>query len=120
MTDMGIELVGLTLQPEWAKLSNAPRIILVAMALHARDKPTKRIPAAVYFGGHKLLCLAYYGAVPNGPEDPDYGPRLRQIRYYVDLLEKAGAIQTYGRDRYQGNFQYRLTLGGPDGPPATP
>lgn len=107
---MGSRLVGMALQPCWATLPDAARVVLLAMANTARDTHTGDTPAGTYWAGHDYLAQVLTGH-PN-PTDAD---RYRVTRAFR-ALKTAGAIRELERARAGRQAVYQLTLDEPTQP----
>lgn len=110
---MGARLVGLALQPCWGHLPDAARVVLVAMALTARDTPSRGAPADTYWAGHDYLAMTLTGNVPDDHNRPTPAD-LYKITRAVRALKKAGAILEVEAARGGRQAVYRLTLGEPN------
>lgn len=68
----------------WSDLPAVPRLVLVVMALTARDNPTDDYDAAHYFGGAAFLQQKVWGRVDDSS--------ARQLKKAITVLVRAGAI----------------------------
>lgn len=101
---MGATLVAQAIA-HWSHVSDRAFRVLVKMALTAKDKPSKNVPAGLYFGGHDGLV----GALPLR-EGTTRESALRTVRRATDELEEVGAIRLTHAAISGGNAVYQLTL----------
>lgn len=104
---MGARLVSLALGPNWSELSPRARLVLVIMCQQSRDRDSDEGPAATFWGGHKAIAMALYGAYEAW--------QIREIRRDVAALVSLGAVQVENSARGRGQAIYRVT---PDNWPA--
>lgn len=96
------------------KLPGSSRLVLVAMAIHAFDKPRGDTPARVYWLGRRQLAIEVFGDMEYGVNS--YGRKA--VRLAIRDLSKRGLIRIYA-DQPGGVTAYAVLPGGgdPNGPP---
>jgi hypothetical protein len=86
----------------WPDLPAVPRLVLVTMALVARDNPTEEYDAAHYFGGPEFLQQKVWGRCD--------GSTARQLKKAITTLVRAGAITRRTRGAPGRRAEYDLVL----------
>jgi hypothetical protein len=82
---MGTKYARAALGIEPNKLANAPRLVLVAMALRVLDTDRGDVPRGVYFGGRNRL-LGDLATMPNRTS-------FRHLTAHLATLERLGLIR---------------------------
>lgn len=106
---MGSGLVGLALQPEWSRITGNARVVLLAMAHSAYDRPRDGIPAATYWRGQDYLIAVIRGEIPD-PGTAEYQAAEKAIGREIRKLVQAGAIERVTGAAGRRRSRYRLTL----------
>lgn len=106
---MGAQLVSAALDPHWATLSPVARIVLVKMALTAKDKATTQQPAGEYWGGYAPLIAALRGDIPDA-RTPERDAADQQIKRAIRELRNAKAVEPIDTATGRTRSRYRLTL----------
>jgi hypothetical protein len=99
---MGAHNVAAALGVEVDKITPRARLVLVAMAYHARDSGTDEAPAGVYYGGAGLLA-ATLGMYPSEVA-------LHGIIRDVAQLRAVGVVERLDRAAGGRHATYRLVL----------
>lgn len=86
----------------WPDLPAVPRLVLVTMALVARDNPTEEYDAAHYFGGPDFLQQKVWGRCDEST--------ARQLKKAITTLIRAGALIRRTRGAPGRRAEYDLVL----------
>lgn len=107
---MGAQLAVAAMNPYWTqRLTPNARLVLVHMALTARDKAGGAQSGGEYWAGQESLILALRGDIPT-PGTNDYLAAQRQAERAISDLVKAGAICRLVKSGNGRRAIYRLTL----------
>ena len=95
----------------WPDLPAVPRLVLVTMALVARDNPTDEYDAAHYFGGAEFLQQKVWGRVDASA--------ARQLEKAITTLVRQGALIRRVKGAPGRRAEYDLVLDRPKHPTET-
>lgn len=100
---MGWKLALAASGPDWFKLSDKARLILLRMALAATDEE------AEYWAGFRPIMAMLIGHEPN-PGTAEFEAARKRVQRYVSELVQAGALEKLGHSNGRHRNRYRLLL----------
>lgn len=104
------------MNPHWAKLGQAERLILVTMAHTALDKPSQGRPAGIYWAGHEYLMIVLIGHQPPRGSS-EYLAAQKRIQRSIRKLIDAGAIEKIKAAQGRHRTRYRVHIDNFNQPP---
>lgn len=90
----------------WPDIPATARLVLLVMALTARDNPTEEYDAAHYFGGAEFLQQKVWGRVDEST--------ARQLKKAITTLTRKGAIRRRVHGAPGRRAEYDLVLNRPE------